>query len=126
MANTLSVVAVNREFVSKSIRYKVALSGSYVQAVRGTLTGELLTLSSASGKLTEGQYFGYEGASVNSARCINVPNGYPTKIIPSTDTNHFLMQIFSAPATELAAGPYPAGILADLDIVVEFQGLTFR
>lgn len=126
MANVLTVAAVSRMLEQRLIRYKVALTGSYVQAVRGANTGEVLVLSGATGKWDSEQYWGLTGPNASSARVVNPPAGYGAKIIPGADVQHWLLQLFSSAGTELVAGAYPAGILADVDIYVEFLGANYR
>lgn len=126
MANTLAVAASSRMLEQRLIRYKVTLSGSYVQAVRGSNVGEVLNLNTATGKYDSEQFWGLTGPNGSSPRVINPPAGYGAKLIPGADGTHWLFQLFSSAGTELAAGAYPAGITADADVYVEFWGANYR
>lgn len=114
----------------KLIRYSVTLSGSYVQHIRGTNTGEVLNLSAALGgtPYQADQYWGYKGA-IRGYVLNTGATGYGMSICPGADAFHWLLCIFSGVATELAAGTYAAnaaGLLTDTDIVVEFSGAAFQ
>jgi len=55
------------------------------------------------------------------------PAGYTAQIVPGADGLHPILKIFSAPGTELAAGAYPAAILADLtNGYITFWGADFK
>lgn len=126
MPNVLTIKNVSPMMKIRKIRYQVALSGAYVQAVRGSNVGEVLNLGNYVGKFDPEQGWGLDGPSVGSGKVTNPPAGYPAKIIPGADSQHWLLQIFSAAGVELAAGAYPAGILADVDIYIEFEGGNFK
>ena len=131
MANTLTVdalgiqngVRVNER--EKLVRMKCVLSGNYVQHVRGTNTGEVLDLTKVIGAgPAPDQFWGPSGPSI--VYVLNTGGtGYSMSIVPGADHLHWLLCIFSGVATELAAAAYPAGLLADLDIVVESSGRRF-
>lgn len=134
MANQLNLFPLDLDAVrlyerEKLIRYQVILSGSYVQHVRGTNTGELLDLtkSPASALFQPQQFWGYKGPL--KGYILNTGGtGYAMSIVPGADALHWLLCIFSGVATELAAGTYAAnaaGLLTDLDITVEFSGRSF-
>lgn len=126
MANALTIADANAVRINdkeKLIRYKVALTGGYVQAVRGTAVGEVLNLAVITGLFQAGQFWSTKGPI--SGRVQQGPQGLVARIIPGVDAFHWILQIFSAFATELAAGAYSAAVLADADIVVEFYGRTF-
>lgn len=126
MPNVLSIPdfnAVRQTEKEKLIRYKVVLSGAYVQAVRGTAVGEVLNLTNVAGLFQPGQFWSQKGPI--TGRVQQGPQGLVARIIPGVDALHPILQIFSAFATELAAGAYSAAVLADQDIIVEFYGRTF-
>jgi hypothetical protein len=108
------------------IRYLVALSGSYVQAVRGSNVGEVLNLGSIqSGTFDPMQYWGYEGPKI--VKLVNGPGLYIAEIVPGADAFHWLLKVSSTtPGTELAAGAYPASITGDLDVYVEAWGAEYK
>lgn len=127
MANVLTISEVNAVRVSereKAIRYNVVLSGAYVQAVAGADTGEVLKLEGAANPgLQANAFWGQKGP----ARVYNVtgPAGYGVELILGGNPNHWLMKIFSAVGTELAAGAYPAAITGDANITIEASGRAF-
>lgn len=113
----------------KLIRYSVALSGSYVAAVRGSNVGEVIDLTKAlAGTPYQAeQYWGYRGP-VRGYVLTPGNTGYGLTLLPGADAFHWLLKIFSAVATELTAGTYAAQaptLLTDTDIVLEFTGLAF-
>ena len=128
MANQLNFYPLDLDAVrlferEKLIRYQVALSGNYVQAVRGTNVGEVLDLtkSPVAGLYQPNQFWGYKGPL--NAYVTNIGStGYSMSVIPGADALHWLLTIFSGVAAQLAAGAYPAGLTTDLDIKVEFSG----
>jgi hypothetical protein len=130
MANVLTISEVNAVRVSereKTIRYNVTLSGSYVRVVRGADTGEVLKLETAANPNSfSNAYWGPNGPS--RVYVINGPAGYATEIIPGGTPNHWLLKIFTAANTEVAAGTYAAGaagITADVDFTIEASGRSF-
>lgn len=131
MANVLTVdalgvangVRVNER--EKLVRYKLTLSGAYVQHIRGTATGEVLDLTKVVGDPgVADQFWGPIGPS--RVYILNAGGtGYSLSIVPGVDGLHWLLCVFSGVATELAAGAYPAGLAADVDILVESTGRRF-
>jgi hypothetical protein len=124
MANVLAVNdlnAVRQEQREKTITYSVTLSGNYTQFVRGQNIGEVLSLNSATGQYLPDQFWGNVGPQVvyilNSGS-----TGYAMSIVPGLDKLHWLLVIFSNITTQLAAGAYPAGLLADADVKIEGRG----
>lgn len=113
----------------KRVRYSVALSGSYVQHVRGSNVGEVLDLTKtlpAGGPNFPNQYWGLRGP-VRMYVLNPGGTGFSMSIVPGADSLHWLLCIYSGVATELAAGTYlanAAGLLTDLDIVVEATGVS--
>lgn len=126
MANTLTVSSAPTVMKQRFIRYLVALSGSYVQAVRGSNVGEVLNLGSIqSGTFDPMQYWGYEGPKI--VKLVNGPGLYIAEIVPGADAFHWLLKVSSTtPGTELAAGAYPASITGDLDVYIEAWGAEFK
>jgi hypothetical protein len=124
MPNVLTIDAVFNQMRKRRIRYNVVLSGAYVQAVRGQNVGEVLNLASFTGKFDAEQNWGYTGPKRGFV--VNLPGGHAAKILPGADGTHWLLQVFSAAGVELAAAAYPAAILADLEIYVEFEGASYR
>ncbi len=126
MPNVLTVIGDNTTIKERYLRYGVALSGSYVQAVRGSNVGEVLNLSSiASGTYGPTQYWGFEGPKY--VKLLNGPGGYTAEILPGADKFHWLLKIYgTTPGTELSAGAYPASISGDLDIAIEADGAVYK
>lgn len=124
MPNVLTVLEVSNVIKQRRIRYGLVLTGAYVQAVRGTNVGEVLIPGNAVGKFDAMQYWGFQGPKFGEAS--QPPAGYTASLLPGADAQHWLLKLFSAPGTELAAGAYPAGVLADLDAVVEFWGADYK
>jgi hypothetical protein len=134
MANVMTIdggggvaqgVRVNER--EKLIRYNFTLSGSYVQFVRGTNTGELLVPNNAVGVNAADQYWGQRGPSRGYVLNIG-SSGFSMSILPGADNLHWLLAIFSGVATQLSAGTYAANaanLLTDLDLYVEFSGRRF-
>jgi hypothetical protein len=121
--NDLNAVRVEQR--EKTITYNVALSGSYVQAVRGTNVGEVLDLTRVtSTQYLPSQFWGPEGPRI--FYLLNTgSSGFAMSIVPGADLLHWLLMIFTASATQLVAGTYAAnaaGLLTDLDIKVEGRG----
>lgn len=112
----------------KLVRYSVTLSGNYVQHVRGQNVGEVINLAQAlvPASYQPMQFWGYTGP----VRVYVINSGasfYPMTICPGADAFHWLLVIQAlAAGGELAAGPYPAALLAELDIVIEASGAEFQ
>lgn len=127
MPNQLTVVSERRGLRYRALRYRVALSGLYVQATRLQDVGEVLKLENALNPYNIPQAFwGNEGPSPTGGTVINPPKGYPSKILPGATVGHFLLQMFSGVLTELAAGAYDAAVIADQDIYIEFDGASYK
>lgn len=112
----------------KRVRYSVTLSGSYVQHVRGSNVGEVLDLTKGLSPSFDfaNQFWGMRGP-VRMYVLNPGGTGYQMTIVPGADSLHWLLAIYSGVATELAAGTYAAnaaGLLTDLDIVVEATGVS--
>lgn len=124
MANVLAVDDVIVGQGMKIVRYKVTLSGSYVQAVRGANTGEVLVLNGATGIFKQAQFWGQNGPK--RVYVVNLTNGYAVGIQPGADALHWLLVFFGLGVnTQLAAGAYPAPITGDLDFYIEAVGREF-
>jgi hypothetical protein len=114
-----AVRMVERE---KLIRYKLTLSGAYVQAIRATNTGELIDLTKVVGVNKEDQFWGKNGPK--RVYVVQAPAGYGVSILPGADGLHWLLKVWSAVGVELAAAAYPAAITADVDVYLEASGRT--
>lgn len=124
MANQLTVLGSNPMFKQRRIRYGLTLAGLYVQAVPGSNVGEVLIPGNAVGKFDPEQYWGFQGPTHGE---VSQPiQGYGAQIVPGADSQHWLLRLFSSPGTELAAGAYAAGVLADLYAYIEFWGADYR
>lgn len=110
----------------KLIRYSIALAGNYVQHVRGSNVGEVinLTVAPSNANFSPMELWGYKGP-VRGYILNTGGTGYSMSIVPGADAYHWLLCIFSGVAAELAAGAYPAPLVADADIVIEFSGQSF-
>lgn len=140
MANTLSVrktsppnpLDLNPVRITgreKTIRYTCTLSGSYVQHIRGQNVGEVLDLTKVIGR---GDSIPEQFWMSNGPSAFYVLNtggtGFSMSIVPGADAFHWLLCIFSGVSTELAAGLYSAnaaGLLTDVDIILEANGRNF-
>ena len=134
MANVMTIdsggvgqgVRVNER--EKLVRYNVALTGSYVQAVRGANTGEVLDLTKVTGVYKEDQFWGPRGPTRSYVLNIGT-SGLSLSIIPGADNLHWLLVIFDTVAHQLAAGTYAGGngapLVGDLDLYAEFAGRRF-
>lgn len=121
MANQLTVLNVSPMFKQKRVRYGLVLSGVYVQAANG---GEILNLNGAAGNFDPGQFWGYTGPKYGDPT--QPPAGYTAQILPGADGLHWVLKVFSAAGQELAAGAYPAAILADLNAFIEFWAADYE
>jgi hypothetical protein len=100
--------------------YLVTLSGSYVQAVRGANTGEvLLPLSATNPNNLPNAFPGTKG--FKRGYVIQGGGGNGTEIMPGADAFHWLLKFYSAANTQLAAGAYNAAITGDVDFMVAFE-----
>jgi hypothetical protein len=100
--------------------YSLTLSGSYVQAVRGANTGEVLTpLTASDPNFLTNPFPGNKG--FKRGYVIQGGAGNSPEIIPGADAFHWLLKLFSAANTQLVAGAYNAAITGDLDILVAFE-----
>lgn len=123
-ANTMQVDVNGVQQVEKfkTIIYKVTLTGNYAQALRLSNVGEVMQPNLASNPtFLPGAGWGLTGPS--RAYVINGPAGLGAEMIPGADNFHWLLQLFN-PTTgaQLAAGPYAALNLADLDFKIAFEG----
>jgi hypothetical protein len=122
MPNVLAVDdSIPQERV-RLIRYKVTLSGAYVQAVRGTATGEVLNLNGATNpKGLPQALWGKDGPT--RVYPLNGFGGFGVEIVQGVDNLHPILKFFgTTPGTELAAGAYAAGVTGDLDTFIEAIG----
>ena len=55
------------------------------------------------------------------AEVMNAPGGYSAEIITASTLAGFKLKVYSAPGVELAAGAYPAALLADA-FLLKFAG----
>ena len=107
MSLALIVQTVNHELRTTK-RYLIATaSGNYV-AGGDTVNLQAITLSL--GQDLDGT-IGYPGIIKHSEVC-NCPDGYTANLIPGATLSTWKLQIFASDNTELAAGAYPAGIIA--------------
>jgi hypothetical protein len=139
MANTLALANTSATSIDlnavrlyereKLVRYSLSLSGSYVQFIRGTNTGEVIDLTKnlTNANFSPEQYWGFRGP--NRVYVLNTgATGYSMSIIPGADGLHWLLCIFGGVATQLAAGTYQANapnLLTDVDILIEASGRAF-
>ncbi|HLJ90517.1 MAG TPA: hypothetical protein VKZ53_27155 [Candidatus Angelobacter sp.] len=114
MAAALTVLLTNVTHGRKTIKYGIALSGNYTQAVINTNTGELLSFNSASNpKFLPYAYWGLKGP--DSIRIPNgaAPDGLNAETWPAADNLHRLLRFMTGVDTELAAGAYTANQITD-------------
>lgn len=122
MPNTLQVDDSFTDGRVRLIRYKLTLTGSYVQAVRLSATGEVLNLNGATNPKSLAQAFwGKDGPT--RVYPLNGFGGFGVEIIQGTDNLHPILKFFgTTPGTELAAGAYAAGVTGDVDTFIEAVG----
>lgn len=132
MSNILETLPARRTRRVTTRAYAGQLSGSYVQAAANA--GEFLDPTSASDPNNLAEPIGgiLDVTAAQSGlfdyRVTKAPAGYTAKItFPNTANitgwSHFLiLKIYSAPGVELAAGAYPAAILADGAFEFEISG----
>jgi hypothetical protein len=128
MANVLTIKTPDDVRVTereKLIRMNCRLSGNYAQHTRLQNVGEVLDLTKVVGAVGGAdQFWGKNGP--RSVYITNIgESGYAISVVPGADNLHWLLVIYSAIATELNAGAYPAGLLADLDVTIEASGRSF-
>jgi len=120
MANALALQEVQTGNNVDVYVYKLTLSGNYVQAVRGTNTGERLQPLNASNLNFNPKAFpGNKG--FKRGYVIQGGAGNGVEIIPGADALNWLLKVFSAVNTELVAGAYNAAITGDLDFTIAFE-----
>ncbi len=124
MPNTMALDDVQTGERTDIYVHKVTLTGAYVQAIRLSNTGELLVPNAASNP----KALPRPGAShYDRAYPLQGPAGFACRIVPGADDTHWLLQIFgTTPGTELAAGAYAAGVLADVDFFVVFEAKNYK
>lgn len=106
MALALTVQAVNHDLRTKKLYLIATPSGNYVT---GGDTVNLQAITAALGQADA--TIGYPGKITHYEVC-NAPDGYTSNLIPGATLATWKLQIFASDNTELAAGAYPAGIIA--------------
>ena len=102
--------------------YKLTLSGSYVQASRGTNTGERLQPLLATDQ-SGSNFRGFPGnKGFNRGYVIQGGGGNGTEIMPGADAFNWILKMYASANTEVGAGAYNAAITGDLDMLVAFEG----
>jgi hypothetical protein len=126
MANIITVDETQPQEKFRTVRYKVAIqAGNYVQAVRGSNVGEVLSLGAAlNPKNKPNSFWGKDGPDVGYP--LQGPAGFGASIIPGADGLHWLLKIWASAGVEHAAAAYEAAITGDLDFFVEFAAPNFR
>ncbi|HLJ90518.1 MAG TPA: hypothetical protein VKZ53_27160 [Candidatus Angelobacter sp.] len=124
MANVITVKRVQNLERDKSIRYQVALSGNYVQVANG---GEVLAINSAQNpQFLPGAGWGLTGPDVTKFGVgypLQGPGGLAAEIVPGVDAFHPILKLFNTTTgTELAAGAYPAAVIADTNFFIQLEG----
>jgi hypothetical protein len=121
MANTLQQKPSRRTRRVTTKVFKGTLTGSYVQAT-GT-AGEVLNVTTA----TDPNFYAepvaglFDNAAhvagLFEAKLVRPPAGYTGELVKKTTPagwqDAYILKLYSAPGTELAAAAYPAAILAD-------------
>jgi hypothetical protein len=120
MANVMTLLEVQTGNNIDVYIYKVVLSGAYVQAVRLANTGEQLKPFAAANPNFQPKAFpGNKG--FRRGYVIQGGAGNGVEIIPGADIFTWLLKMYSAANTEVAAAGYNAAITGDLDIMVAFE-----
>jgi hypothetical protein len=121
MPNTMAIQDVQNSTDVTVIIFKVTLSGSYVQAVRGSNTGERFIPNSATNPNNKIKAFAGNKGFMRGYP-IQGPGGFGCSVLPGADPFNWLLKLYGVtPGTELAAGAYAAGVTGDLDFLVAFE-----
>ena len=107
MSLALTVQSVNHELRRKKLYLIATASGNYVT---GGDTVNLQAITPALGQAADATV-GYPGTIKHSEVCNN-PDGYTSNLIPGATLATWKLQVFASDGTELAAGAYPAGVIA--------------
>ena len=123
MANTMILQDVQVGERTTLYVHKVTLSGSYVQAVRGSNTAELLAPNAASNpnffaKPSAGEYL--------RAYPLQGPGGFSCEILPGSNATSWLLKVYGSSGTEHTAAAYEAAITGDLDFYVGFEARNYK
>lgn len=125
MANVLTIDETQPQEKFRTIRYKVALSGNYALAVRGTNAGEVLNLNGALNPLDKtNALWGKDGP--DRGYPLQGPAGFSASIIPGADGLHPLLKVWASAGNEHVAGAYEGAITGDLDFFIEFVAASFK
>ena len=106
MALALTVQTVHHELRTKRLYLIATASGNYVT---GGDTGNLQAITPNISQMDA--RIGYPGNIKHSEVC-NAPDGYTANLIPGATLATWKLQIFASDGTELAAGAYPALVIA--------------
>lgn len=120
MANTMALQEVQTGNNVDVYIYIVTLSGNYVQAVRGSNTGERLQpLLASNANFIPKAFPGNKG--FKRGYVIQGGAGNGVQIVPGADPLNWLLKFFSSANTQLVAGAYNAAITGDVDFIVAFE-----
>ena len=107
MSLALTLQTVNHDLRTKKIYLIATASGNYV-AGGDTVNLQAITLHIGQ---SPSDTIGYPGTIKHSEVC-NAPAGYTGILIPGATLATWKLQIWAADGTELAAGAYPALVIA--------------
>ena len=106
MALALTVQTVNHELRTKRLYLIATASGNYVAG------GDTVNLQAITPTISQmDARIGYPG-NIKHYEVCNAPDGYTSNLIPGATLATWKLQIFASDGTELAAGAYPALVIA--------------
>jgi hypothetical protein len=125
MANQLTALKTDYTRRRQTRRFKIALTGSYVNG-----TGEVLDFTNILNPEFQGNIAPgfFPPPALADFKVVRAPVGYGAEVVANgantAPNNAFALKLFSAAGTELASGAYSAGVLADF-VVLELNTSTF-
>lgn len=115
MSLALQVVSAHHESRTKELILQATPSANYVTG------GDTVNLTAVSNpKFIGDAQFGFPG-KIDDYEVLQAPDGYTANLVPGATLATWLLQVFSAANTQLAAAAYPAGILAGV-FLLRFRG----
>jgi len=115
MALALTALAVRHDLRTKELILKAVASGNYATGGDTVNLTSILNPNNITNAVA-----GYPGR-ITEPIVKQFAGGYVAELIPGTTLANWKLKIFSAPATELAAGAYPAAITGDF-FILGFKG----
>ena len=115
MPLALAVAAAHHDLRDKELIIQATPSGNYVAG------GDTVNLTVVSNpKFIGDAQFGFPG-KIDDYEVLSAPDGYTANLVPGATLATWLLQVYSAANTPLAAAAYPAGVLAGV-FLLRFRG----